>query len=341
MDDGNDFLVTLPSNSNMKSHPENEPANYTVKLASPIALHGDWEVALVSVQYSHNWSAPSNTRVIKLRFILDENMHTEKMIHSDFDVPYVSRHLRDAARVFARHDNNYSGVDKNRIATKEITFYPYLYSSPQELGDAISQAFNICFPTSKARMTYYYNHIDRTGRLVVSNVDVVVMASDPSVPELLGFTYEVLPCGLCNEREDKKLLSTVEIYDYYSKRQPPIAEPATRHWYLMNRIGNASRNFVAVSSMWIYSDITKRQRVGDAQVPLLGIVPVQKAPNGERTHYCVNPVHFLGVSRSYIDTITIRIATECGDRVPFAKNDGNNNFVCCLRFRRCKGTTAI
>ena len=50
-----DFLITLPSNSNMQTHPGNEQANYTVKLSEPLNLEGDWEVALVSVQYTPNW----------------------------------------------------------------------------------------------------------------------------------------------------------------------------------------------------------------------------------------------------------------------------------------------
>ena len=50
-----DFLITLPSNSNMDTNPDNEQSNFTVKLAEPLHLEGDWEAALVSVQYTPNW----------------------------------------------------------------------------------------------------------------------------------------------------------------------------------------------------------------------------------------------------------------------------------------------
>jgi hypothetical protein len=52
-----DFVVTLPSNSNMQTHPGNRGHNYVVKLASPINLTGPtlnhasrWEVALTTLQ---------------------------------------------------------------------------------------------------------------------------------------------------------------------------------------------------------------------------------------------------------------------------------------------------
>ncbi len=117
----------------------------------------------------------------------------------------------------------------------------------------------------------------------------------------------------------------------------PVRYVDDRHWFLLSRSDRKKTKLQTISSLWVYSDITKRQRIGDAQVPLLGIIPVHRAPAGERTHYCVNPVHFLGLSRAYIDTITIKRASERGERIPFAKYAGDDtNVVCCLRFRRCK-----
>ena len=61
MEDAN-FTVTLPSNSNMNSHPTNRGNNYIVKLSSPLNFSGQtlnedasWEVALTTMQYTNRF----------------------------------------------------------------------------------------------------------------------------------------------------------------------------------------------------------------------------------------------------------------------------------------------
>lgn len=49
------FYMTLPSNSSMKSHPENTVAQFTTVLAQPMELSGDWEVALTEISCPAGW----------------------------------------------------------------------------------------------------------------------------------------------------------------------------------------------------------------------------------------------------------------------------------------------
>ena len=49
------FYLTLPSNSSMEFYPENTVANFKTRLANPISLEGDWEVALYELQYRRMW----------------------------------------------------------------------------------------------------------------------------------------------------------------------------------------------------------------------------------------------------------------------------------------------
>ena len=51
----NDFYLTLPSNSSMDVYPDNTLNHYQTKLPHRIELEGRWEVALVEIQYPHNW----------------------------------------------------------------------------------------------------------------------------------------------------------------------------------------------------------------------------------------------------------------------------------------------
>ena len=49
------FYLTLPSNSFMEYYPENTVANFKTRLANPISLEGDWDVALYEIQYKRLW----------------------------------------------------------------------------------------------------------------------------------------------------------------------------------------------------------------------------------------------------------------------------------------------
>ena len=45
------FYLTLPSNSSMEYFPANTLTNFKTKLAQPLELIGEWEVALSEFQY--------------------------------------------------------------------------------------------------------------------------------------------------------------------------------------------------------------------------------------------------------------------------------------------------
>ena len=55
MNTESEFQLTLPSNASITFSPDNKPTNYTTTLPSLISLEGEWEVALIDVQYPHNW----------------------------------------------------------------------------------------------------------------------------------------------------------------------------------------------------------------------------------------------------------------------------------------------
>lgn len=49
------FYVTLPSNSSSNVYPNNRSSDYRTKLTRTLDLRGDWEVALVEIQYPRTW----------------------------------------------------------------------------------------------------------------------------------------------------------------------------------------------------------------------------------------------------------------------------------------------
>ena len=49
------FQVTLPSNASINHYPQNKPNCYSTRLPDEIALPGEWEVAIVDIQYPYRW----------------------------------------------------------------------------------------------------------------------------------------------------------------------------------------------------------------------------------------------------------------------------------------------
>ena len=49
-----EFQVLLQSN--VKGNPRNKPNLYETKLAKPLDLSGEWDVALINILYPHNWT---------------------------------------------------------------------------------------------------------------------------------------------------------------------------------------------------------------------------------------------------------------------------------------------
>ena len=48
-----EFKVLL--SSNVKSNPRNKPNLYETKIAKPINLPGEWDLALINISYFDNW----------------------------------------------------------------------------------------------------------------------------------------------------------------------------------------------------------------------------------------------------------------------------------------------
>lgn len=55
MESQEQFYVTLPSNNSMNYFPNNVLSSFKTKLATPLSLQGEWEVALVEFIYPFSW----------------------------------------------------------------------------------------------------------------------------------------------------------------------------------------------------------------------------------------------------------------------------------------------
>jgi hypothetical protein len=317
------FLVTLPSNSNMSTHPSNEPANYTVKLAEPLQLEGEWEAALVSVQYTPSWMSLSHA--IKL-----------VVVHSEFSVrhmKYPAIYRSDASTINDIHSlalyevNNEIAKDTDftliteRVALScptevikicRATIQPKYYDSVESLGAEICKVIEDVLQSDKVCLRYIYDANLKRGQFINHKGEISIYTEDSNIlGDLLGHKQSPVNCVCKN-------------HNYYRLFLHGTAEP----------------KLPVVNTMWIYTDITEMQQVGDSKVPLLGVIPAHSLGR-RREHYPVNPVHFQALSRNHISEITIQIADDRGRRIPFVIGANEDSLVCCLRFRRRKTVMSI
>lgn len=303
--DESDFIVTLPSNSNMRTNPTNQPNNYTVKLAEPLNLDGSWEVALVSMQYTPSWYT---FKELTIHMFYLKRPGPISLVSFDLTV-LLGKHgvTMDSVMTSLPKEFNYA----------RTTFLPAYYDTVKALGEAFSKVMNEAL--NGVQVQYEYDYTQKGSRLEVSGGFLhLIFENHSSVAELLGLTHEHIPCRSCPDAK-------------------------STHYYLVSTrkkaFGAPTAKLHLVSSLWVYSDIINYQLVGDAKAPLLGIVP---APHdgSRRTHYTVNPVHFLGVSRNHISEISVKIVDDKGIPIPFTTLT-DENLVCCLRFRRRKSNRSI
>lgn len=100
------FYITLPSNSSMKFFPNNTTARYTTQLPRRIELVGEWEVALVEIQYPltlQNINEPYNV----VRFHVHRSDTPAENLH---DIPTSSGEKRVAHGQFLIEPGIYTDI---------------------------------------------------------------------------------------------------------------------------------------------------------------------------------------------------------------------------------------
>ena len=332
--DEQSFTVTLPSNSNMATHPANRGSNYIVRLCAPLNFTGqtlnedaNWEVALASLQYTNQFyevreshdlhvvvkypslNAIDVTKVPTLRGVVQYD--ADISMARQASAPAYLRHI------LSRYVKNDNTEPNSFICYTKLVIPAGHYKDPSDIYRKIAHDFNKLFDTER-----YKTHMDVVvkgddGKIelklepdALNNAALLhLYATKPGVGEMLGLPATTIKHSFAGT---PPVLSTMLLYA---------------------RVGTRTPRFEAIQSMYVYSDIIKPQHVGDTLVKLLEVVPVQGTP-GVRVHYPVNPLTYLPVIRTFIEEIAIEICDEGGNYVTFP--DDVENVICRLRFRRSK-----
>ena len=327
MEDAN-FTVTLPSNSNMGSHPTNRGNNFVVKLSSPLNFSGQtlnedsaWEVSLTTVQYTNRFY---DLRENCTLHVVMEN-YNPSTINATFEKPkgvtellstFTDANIASMTDVEKRILKTFRAASHKLKggATRTVTSYLHGkimvpagdYKNPALMVQNLIHSSSMMFGGPRYLMNMGLAIDGDTGR-------IMLRIDNPQ-------------CALYLFTENIPLVHALGL--------PPKAidqlEPTV---YYLENVGTKTPRFDAVHSLYVYSDIVKEQRVGDTTAPLLEIVPVKGVP-GNRIHHSVNPLTYLPVNRDYMDSINIVIMDEYG--IPVVFPDDVENVVCRLRFRRVR-----
>jgi len=308
MNTENELQLTLPSNASITFSPDNKPANYTTTLPSPISLEGEWEVALIDIQYPHNWM--NITKDIYL-IILIETSNKDRGFRTTLSTVlfnYKSKYEEECIELRKQLWGN-KKVDDNDVVLLYARLPKGYYANigdliatlNEEIQDSITgvAAFSSNREqTKEVNLVYRYNQIERRVQLFQTG-----MVGPPEI--------------VCLDKQVKSILEQA------NPKLPDKAQILSRGKLLLNTI----------PSIYIYSDIIKYQFVGDAKVPLLGVLPVQGV-DGEQQYWSFNPPYYIPVAISTLSSVNIHLADDKGDEIPFF---GDGKVVARLHFRRVRG----
>jgi hypothetical protein len=308
VDSKSDFFIVLPSNSNLKSHPSNTPGEYTVRLGRPVTLSGDWEVALLNIQYPHNWFDISEKAVVHWVYTKNRVPARDEVVASKVKVVHNE--------IF--QTNTVSLVDPEMFAANDMrytshTVWPGHFSSAQEIGDRMCKLIEDGIKNSDLRrhpkIVFQFDFHTRSGAVHASEGSLFLFTESVYLANMLGInTIEVTPA-----QTDE--ISSIEL--------PKL--------YMLSGPGKSL--FSKLDSIYVYSDIVENQFVGDTEAPLLGIVPIQKRTD-DKQFFTFNPPLYLPVNKSHFSEVKILLRTSKKEKLPFPIF--TPNVVCTLRFRRHK-----
>ena len=318
------FQYTLPSNSSSAYFPNNKANKYQVKLPHPITLSGEWEVALVDIQYQTPWLSLEQP----LYFVL-------WMLPEDFKIFNLVNNESAAFRDYYLYGNE-SAVPAHEVMWSRETYNPWneagklatIIALPAGNFDSISDCVSSLnqeillflsyrhwpakLPKHKElEISFHYNSENKQMYANILGFKAIQLVStEPSILSSLGFHYiKSHQHKAINGRDKDK---TFYVFDGTKAGAPKL------------QTSNIN-NF-----MYIHSNLIQHQNIGHNKAQLLAIVPVRAAHGGQSYWKC-DPPFYLPLKSSELDTIDIKIENEKGEPFPFTPN---TNVIMRLHFRR-------
>jgi len=297
----------------MSTYPNNSASRYTTKLCRPITLDGDWEAALMEVQFPGRWINLANPECFLVWLLPDDNSVKNKIGNS---VEYVLNEFM--------YYNNTSKTDANNLHITKQTYYPFddsrmvsmfflhagSYDSPKTIFNKINQGFRnmLTYECSDrtemlTAINLKYNYDKKSNTVTISHPGFKAMhivALNPVLLSRLGLKQ----LKVINHKKafDSDADRVIYVFDGFKLRQPN-KEPV-----------------IDESSLHIHSNIIRYQQVGSTQAQLLSTVPPTHA-YGSQESWSANPPLYLPMSVTSLDNVEIWIDNDKKEAYPFESED--------------------
>ena len=338
------LTVACISDRDKSIYPNNVGSHYTVKL--PKALNfssatlnestSKWEVAMMDCHYLHNFY--NFREACTLHIIIEKPADSEsdmteepsprctylerrrrKYLSSSLHIELVRTYFQNLQMLY------YNELAKIPVALLGVVRIPASYypSVPAVLDQLTCEFDKLFYPRYKLRL---HATIGENGMVVFSTSSGKVpamYAETPYIASVLGLGTKPMVLSVEDAPSDMDGASLLSpIASQFSESEVTLHELAVS--------GTNKPKLDRVQGLYIYGDIIERQYVGNSMSPLLDYMEV---PNslGERVCHTCDPLIYLPVSRSIIDTTSIRICDERGRDVAFP--DDVSNVVIRLHFR--------
>ena len=308
MDD--EIQLTLPSNSSIGFFPDNKPGLYHTKLSSTLNLEGDWEAALMEIQYPHNWRN------------LEKDMYIGMIL-----VP--------------SHNDNAKIEALKKLCRLQTSVYSPKYFSGEDLLEINeSQLMKIkhaCSTIIRIPAGYFGSTLEFIERLNLAIMETFISIPEPasSVDKEFSLTFQY-------DRFTKlvhRRMDNISGLQFYSKSPifqaalglRPVGDTGTdSNFFMSPTIPYRRSRLDTTTTLFIYSDIIKYQYVGDTQAPLMGVCPVT-GRDGDQCHYVFNPPFYIPLNTQSIPTIEVKVMDDYGDIIPF---EPTGKVLCRIILRR-------
>lgn len=269
-------------------------------LKSPLHLEGEWEVALMDIQYPFNWNNfPGGEIAIIIK--MNDNAH---------DLQSQITRLQKREKIFKNASSNDLRI--------KVTNY-YKERSINYTAIIIVQIPTGYYKTAEsllATLTDYFNNDNFEGESPVK----IFSAYNP-VTKVAKLTYENMQWCEFISRDS-----------VFFKASGIVADDIGDNYFHSSLMGliKAPLELPNISSMYVFTDIIKWQRVGDNEAPLLATLPIHGNPN-EQLFWSFNPPYYIPVAQEMINTIDIKLTTDDEELFPIVIP---GKVICRLNFRR-------
>lgn len=363
MSNKSSFYVTLPSNGSKRFFKDNTTSCFRNHLAQALELEGQWEVALVEMQYPITWKLLTKENKIGLSFFHSSivGQYKPKKCKAKFTLSSQFLFNFPKATEFIKRDNFTKADLKMGMDRPMQNFIDRLSDAESEISYVCVELsegflFNIFFriETQYLSVDYveaylpkqYYNSPAHVARVLVKEIrDKVASMTDILEPRPgPARTEEVIPLGTLIDKETAVIrfytnldtafcglvmYKTSEELYHVLGFQPPT-EPLTFQEMPFHSQSTRPQMKFKTPALYVYSDIIGDELVGDAKVPLLRAVPID-GEMGDFVHKEFIRPYYKQLTKGYINSILMEVKDDTGEDIEFTLG----KVICTLHFRRC------